>query len=201
MKTAISSIAKILILAATINMSGCSTPHGVYVPAEEEGVASVDLQEMDYQLACHHIVQKMLKAGLPKGYVVTLGPVDTHGTRYSVDINLIQDKIETMLKEEGSIQFTILKKALTDGKDAFDEMNKIAQYDWENQHSADMEAIQKFKWRARINGIIYGRVSSIEPPVSGMTEITYTFVWRLANIDTGLVDMTFTDTLRKNVRR
>jgi PBP1b-binding outer membrane lipoprotein LpoB len=183
-------------------LAGCATvPTDVYVPVQERGVATIGLDEKDYQLAANDICQAMLKRGLPKGYVVTLGPVDTKGTPYTVDVEKIQDKIESILDEEGTLRFTVLKKALTEGSTAFDEIYKLIEYNWQNQNPMDAEDLQKFGKLAKINGILFGRVSSIQRHLpGGGTEVTYTFAWRLANTETGVNDMTLVREYRKNIR-
>lgn len=189
-------------LCLFVLLPGCAVaPTSPYVPAQEVGVVTVGLDEKDYQLAANSVCQKMLRRGLPKGYVVTLGPVDTKKTPYAVDVEKLQDKVESILDEEGTLRFTVLKKALTEGSVAFDEMNKITDYNWENQNPIDLEDMQKFGKRAKINGILFGRISSIERGLPhGGREITYTFTWRLANTETGVNDMTLVDEIRKNVR-
>jgi len=193
----------ILIAAALLVgiLAGCYTPPpSPYVPDQERGVTTVQLDEKDYQLAAFNITQRMLKRNLPKKYVVALGPVDTRGTPYAVDVVKIQDKLESILDEEGTLRFTSAVDAMM-GDRASAEIYKLIEYNWWHNNPIDQEDMDKFGRLANINGMLFGRVSSIERPLpGGGTEITYTFAWRLVNTQTGVNDMTLVDELRKNIR-
>jgi PBP1b-binding outer membrane lipoprotein LpoB len=132
---------------------------------------------------------------------VALGPVDARGTPYSVDVEKLQDKIEAILDEDGTLRFVVLKKPLTEGRVAFDEMLKLIELNWQNGNPIDQEDLQKFGKMAPVNGLLFGRISSQERRLpGGGREVTYTFVWRLANMQTGVNDMALEHEIRKNVR-
>ena len=203
MKAAIRVAGLIVGVGVLCALTGCVTPppQDPYVPTDRPGVTTAGLDPQDYQLAANNIVQKILKREVPKGYVVTLGPVDTKRTPFDVDVEKLQDKMEVLLDDEGTLRFTALKKALTEGKVPFDEIEKLTAYNWENANPIDREWLEKFGKRAKINGILFGRVSSIQRSLPwGGTEVTYTFVWRLANTETGVNDMALEYEIRKNVR-
>ena len=66
----------------------------------------------------------------------------------------------------------------------------------------DVEDLQTIGKLANINGILFGRVSSLERRLPrGGTEITYRFVWELSNTQSGLLDLSHEEKIRKNVRR
>jgi hypothetical protein len=66
----------------------------------------------------------------------------------------------------------------------------------------DVEDLQTFGKLASINGILFGRVSSLERRLPrGGTEITYRFVWELSNTGTGVLDLSHEEKIRKNIRR
>jgi PBP1b-binding outer membrane lipoprotein LpoB len=184
----------------TVLCAGCYTPpSSPYVPAQERGVTTVQMDEKDYQMAAFNITQRMLKRKLPKNYVVALGPVDTRGTPYPVDVVKLQDKIESIMDEEGTLRFTSAVDAMS-GDRASAEIYKLIEYNWWHNNPMDQEDMDKFGRLANVNGLLFGRVSSIERPMDGGgTEITYTFAWRLVNTQTGVNDMTLVDEIRKNI--
>jgi PBP1b-binding outer membrane lipoprotein LpoB len=85
------------------------------------------------------------------------------------------------------------------GGNAGQEIYRLIEYNWLNQTPIDEEDLQKFGKLARINGILFGRVSSLEREMGrGKKEVTYRFVWELANTDTGLVILSHEYKIRKN---
>lgn len=189
----------LLALVGLVVGAGCRAPSSPYPSPREIGIPTLELDQKDYQLAASDITQQMLKRGLPKGYVVTLSAVDTKGTTHSPDYMLLQNMIETELDREGTLRFAGLQ-AMTHGGEAYDDSNKIAALNWENMNPVDKEWLQKFGKRRNINGILYGRISSLDRTQGRLSEVTYTFTWRLGNIETGVVDMTLTYEIRKNIR-
>lgn len=188
--------------------SGCGTtstpvpndapPKVAYVDPSAPGASSAGLDEKDYDTVSHAIVAEMTKRGLPKGYVVTLGPVDTKKTPYDVDVQKLQNDLLSILSDDGTFRFTILNKAVQ-GDSAYDEAYKLISYNWENANPPDQESLQKFGKLAKINGILFGRVSSIERRLARGSEVTYTFAWSLGDTDTGLLDVTVKTQIRKIV--
>ena len=89
----------------------------------------------------------------------------------------------------------------TAGNSAAQEIYKIIEHNWFHKNPSDTEALQKFGKLANVNGILFGRVSCIER-LRGLKgrEITYRFVWELANTETGVVDLAEEKKIRKNVR-
>jgi PBP1b-binding outer membrane lipoprotein LpoB len=182
-------------------VSGCMTPpSSPYVPATEVGVVTVGMDEKDYQLMANSVVQKMLKKGLPAGYVVALGPIDTKKTPYEVDCQKLQDMIESAMSDEGTLKFTSAVNAIA-GNTATEEIYKLIEYNYFIGNPIDSEDMQKFGKIAKVTGILFGRVSSIERSIGGNgKEITYTFTWRLSNTKTGINEVTHTDYIRKNIK-
>jgi len=200
---AVTSAARLVLCGSLLACPACSTvPSDPYVPAGERGVTTVGIDDHDYQLAAQNLTQKMLKRGLPRGYVVALGPVDTKRLQDpAFDIELLQNKIAAILDENGTLRFAVLTKPMTDGVVPYDEMLKLIELNWYNKNPIDAEDLQKFGKMAKINGLLFGRVSSLQRRLpGGGREVTYTFVWRLANMETGVDDMTLEHEIRKNVR-
>lgn len=183
-------------------LTGCYTPpSSEYVPAEEQGIVTIGLDDHDYDLACEGIAREMLIRGLPKGYVVVLGPVDTRECPYDVRVRQLQKSLQVILNKEGTLKFMAAIDVMASGGDASAEIYKLIEYNWLNQNPIDVEDLQKFGKLARVNGILFGRVSALERHTKGNPrEITYRFVWELANTDTGLVDISHEQKIRKNVK-
>jgi hypothetical protein len=203
----IAALRMVTLALGTTMLCGCLTsglPSGsTYVPPDENGVITDDLDPKDYQAAASELCQRLLrkKDRLESGYVLTLGPVDTRGTTASVDIEILQDKLEVALSDGGDIRFTALKKAMTGGESAFDTMNKLAEMNWALLTEEDRDWLGLFNKRHKVDGILYGRVSSQRRQrKDGAAEITYTYVWRVADVATGLIKNTVEYQMRKVIR-
>ena len=183
---------------------GCQThepPGSGYVPAEEEGVMTVGLDDHDYDVAANGIVREFLMRGLPDGYVVALGPVDTSECAYDVRVRQLQQSLKVAFNREGTLKFMVAVDAMA-GNTAAEEIMKIIQFNWLKNDPIDVEDLQTIGQLANISGILFGRVSCIERPLrDGGTEISYRFVWELANTRTGVLDVSHEQRIRKNVRR
>lgn len=199
MKFMVRRLSAVAIAGIGLAVGGCATaPQGPYIPSDEIDRASLETQVMgvkDYQLVAADLSEKMLKRGLPKGYVVALGPVDTRGTPYSVDAVMLQERLVAILDEEGTLKFTSAVDA-NSGNSAVQELYKLIEYNWWHSHPEDVEDLQRFGKLAKVNGLIFGRVSSIERG----NEITYTFSWRLTNTETGEDVVRLVYDLRKVIR-
>ena len=70
---------------------------------------------------------------------------------------------------------------------------KLKDMNWEIKNPADSEDAEKIGTTAKVQGILYGRVSSMENLTrDGKAKvIMYRFVWELSNTQTGLNDITF----------
>jgi len=194
-------LATTLVLACVMHLCGCATPPSSgYGPAEEAGVMTVELDDHDYDLAATSIAQAMFEEGLPKGFVVTLGPVDTRDCRYSVQVRTLQKSLQVIFGKQRDLIFTAAVDSMA-GNTAAAEIYKIIEYNWFKNNPADAEDMQKFGKLANVQGILFGRVSCIERRRSRSSrEVTYRFVWELANTQTGLVELAYETKIRKNVR-
>lgn len=184
-------------------MSGCQsapTPRSGYVPAEEEGVMTAGLDDHDYDLVAAGVAREMLEKGLPKGYIVTLGPVDTRECAFDVRVRQLQKSIQVVLSKDRVIRFFAGIDAMA-GDSSIQEIYKIMEYNWSNRNPIDVKDLQTFGKLAQVNGILFGRVSSMQRrlPDRGV-EVTYRFVWELASTESGVVDLSHEEKIRKNVR-
>lgn len=191
----------LLTLVGLTALSGCATPPpSPYVPTTERGVTTAGLDSYDYQQVAASLSQEMMRRGLPAGYVVALGPVDTRATPYAVDIQLLQDKLEVALSQNGTLKFTSAINALRGGGGT-EEIYKIIEYNWWQKNPMDTEDLQKFGKIANVSALLFGRISSMERPLPGRgREITYSFVWRLTDTATGVNQFTLEKEIRKNMR-
>jgi hypothetical protein len=88
------------------------------------------------------------------------------------------------------------------GGPAVEEIYKIIQFNWMKGNPIDVEELQTFGRLAKVSGILFGRVSSMERVIPGRgTEITYRFVWELSNTESGLLELSHEEKIRKNIRR
>jgi hypothetical protein len=185
-------------------VSGCRSPNlprSGYASPEEEGVMTVELDDHDYDLAAAGIAREMFQRGLPKGYVVALGPVDTRECPYDVRVNQLQKSLQVLFNKENTLRFMSAVDAMAGGT-AVQEIYKIIQFNWMKGDPIDVESLQTIGKLAKINGLLFGRVSSLERRLPrGGTEITYRFVWELSNTESGLLDVSHEEKIRKNVRR
>jgi PBP1b-binding outer membrane lipoprotein LpoB len=189
------------VMAGMAILSGCATPpSSPYVPATERGVTTAGLDTYDYQMVAAGLSQEMMRRGLPNGYVVALGPVDTRATPYAVDIQLLQDKLEVALSQNGTLKFTSAVNAMK-GASGTEEIYKLIEYNWWQKNPMDTEDIQKFGKIANVGALLFGRISSMERSLPGRgREITYSFVWRLTDTATGVNQFTLEKEIRKNIR-
>lgn len=189
------------VMTSLVVLAGCSTPPASpYVPTTERGVTTAGLDSYDYQQVAAGLSQEMMRRGLPDGYVVALGPVDTRATPYSVDIQLLQDKLEVALSQNGALKFTSAVNAMK-GAGGAEELYKLIEYNWWQKNPMDSEDLQKFGKIANISALLFGRISSMERSLpGGGKEITYSFVWRLTDTGTGVNQFTLEKEIRKNMR-
>lgn len=162
---------------------------------------TVELDDHDYDLVTAGVAREMFQRGLPKNYVVVLGPVDTRECPYDVRVNQMQKSMQVLFNKENTLKFMTAVDAMAGGT-AIQEIYKIIQFNWMKGNPIDVEDLQTIGKLAKINGILFGRVSSLERRLPrGGTEITYRFVWELSNTETGLLDLSHEEKIRKNVRR
>lgn len=184
-------------------LSACKSPQlprTGYVPVEEEGVMTVGLDDHDYDLVAAGITKEMFQRGLPAGFVVALGPVDTRECPYDVRVRQLQKSLEVMFNKEGTLKFMTALDAMAGGTE-IDEIYKLMQFNWLNRNPIDLEDLQTMGRLAHVNGILFGRVSSLERALpGGGREITYRFVWELSNTENGILLLSHEQKIRKNVR-
>lgn len=187
---------------------GCSTPTGstvaatggTYISPDEQGVMTEGLDDHDYDLVARAVSEEFKKRGLPKGSVVVLGPVDTRETPYDVRVMQLQKSLQAIFNQEGSIRFMVLANSKT-GETVEQAIINLKAMNWEIKNPSDAEEADKLGSIAKVSGILYGRVSSMENvlPDKKAKEVRYRFVWELTSTVTGLNEITFEYKLGKRV--
>jgi hypothetical protein len=148
------------------------------------------LTEKNYEEVVKEISKEILRRGLPSGAVVMLGPVDTKGTLFRVDIDKLQTEISAAIGTSGDVQFA-LRQGVLANEPAVAEMYKVIDLNWSNENLISTEELKKFGKMAKINEIIFGRVSTLtDPREGGGFLVTHTFAWSLGNVESGTLDMT-----------
>jgi len=182
-----------LLLAGCAQMgSTTAETGGTYIAPDEQLVMTAGLDDHDYDLVARAVSDEFKKRGLPKGYVVVLGPVDTHETPYDVRVMQLQKSLQAIFNQEGSIKFMVLANSKP-GETSEQAILKLKDMNWEIKNPVDSEDAEKIGTIAKVQGILYGRVSSMENLTrDGKAKIImYRFVWELSNTKTGLNDITF----------
>lgn len=176
-------------------------PSSVYTDAGEIGGVTLALDDHDYDLASEGIAQELLSRGLPEGYIVALGPVDTRDCKYNVQIKTLQKSLQVIFNKEGTLQFTAVIDTAGGGNSSAQEIYKLIEYNYFIGNSASAADLQKFGKIAKVNGILFGRVSCIERKIKGAgSVITYRFVWELADTETGIIKVSHEKKIRKRIR-
>ena len=181
------------LLAGCAQMGSTTTDTGgTYIAPDEQLVMTAGLDDHDYDLVARAVSDEFKKRGLPRGYVVVLGPVDTHETPYDVRAKQLQKSLQAIFNQEGSIKFMVLANSKA-GETTKQAILKLKDMNWEIKNPADSEDAEKIGTTAKVQGILYGRVSSMENLTrDGKAKvIMYRFVWELSNTQTGLNDITF----------
>jgi hypothetical protein len=192
----------VLVMGLVTACSRIHVPTGSYVAGDEAGVTTIGLDDHDYDLVVESVASEMFEQGLPDGYVVALGPVDTSDCRYDVQIKTLQKSLMVVFNKQGTLKFTAAVDAMS-GNDSTKKIYDIIEFNYFKNETIDAEHMQKFGKLAGINGILFGRVSCIErkiPGVRGGKEITYRFVWELADTQTGILKLSHEKKIPKVIR-
>ncbi|MEI6971583.1 MAG: hypothetical protein WCL44_08700 [bacterium] len=190
-------------------LAGCASPSGsttdelggTYIPTSEQSIMTVGLDDHDYDLVAEAISGEMKRRKLPNGYVVALGPVDASGTPYDVRVVQLQESLQAIFNQEGTLKFQTLVNA-TKGGTSTDEIMKIKDFNWLTKDTYDAEEREKLGQIANVNGILVGRVSSQEAivPATGDRQIMYRFVWKLINTKSGILDISYEYKIGKKIK-
>lgn len=162
---------------------------------------SAGLDDHDYDLVARAVSDEMKRRELPSGYMVALGPVDTSGTPHNVRVVQLQESLQAIFNQEGTLKFQTLVDA-TKGGTSTEKIMEIKDFNWLTRDTYDAEEREKLGQIANVNGILVGRVSSQEAlvPDTGKRQIMYRFVWKLINTKTGILDISYEYKLGKQLK-
>lgn len=199
------SLAMGLILATPF-YAGCRMPSGstsaslggVYISPDEAGPISMTLNNSEMNTIATEISDAMKRKGLPKGFVVGMGPVDTSGSTQPIPQENLAEAIRVRLEEEGSLRFTEVVEA---DRSKVGEILKVKDLNWEIANPDDAEAKYKVGRIANVDGLLIGRVSSEETltPDGRARQIVYRFFWRLVDANSYLSLMSYQHQLAKSL--
>jgi PBP1b-binding outer membrane lipoprotein LpoB len=185
--------------ALALLVAGCHTPRTGYVPTDESGVMTVQLDDHDYDIAVNNTIEALLEMGVPAGKVLAIGPVNVLDCKYPIQVNTLQNSIQTALNREGSVKFVLAKDLMANSE--VTSIYETIRYNWEKKGEASPEEIKMFAKLADVDVILFGRVSCLERDMAAEgREVTYRFVWKFADVETGLLDKSNECKLRKNVK-
>jgi len=190
----------LLMLTGSALLCGCHAPRSGYVPANEEGVMSAELDDHDYDLAVRAVAQELLALGLPRGNIMAIGPVDVRDCKYRVQVRTLQESLQTVFNREGAVKFLLAKDLMRN--DEVSALYESIRWNWVERGETRPEDIQQFGEYTGIDVILFGRVSCLERKLAGedAAEVTYRFVWKIVPVSTGLLDVSHEYKIRKNVK-
>lgn len=174
---------------------------GTYIPTDEIGPMTAGLDDHDYDLVVRAVTEEMKKRGLKKDYVTALGSVDTSGTPQSVRVEDIQRSMEAVFNQEGSLKFQVVAEGINEGR-AQELIMKLKKFNWESRQWADDSDAEILGTLAKVDGLLVGRVSSAQAVTpAGKKQVIYRFVWRLINVRTGILDISYEYKLGKQLAK
>ncbi len=151
------------------------------------GIDARDVDEMASAMA-----QSLLSSGrivLDGTKTLALGPVDTDDCPYRFDERTMQEKIQTALHRSDKLQVSFAVDAMRDNT-AAEARYGIMLFQWHKANAVDPRDLKTYGSLARVDYLLFGRVSA-QTAVSGRrTEVTYTFNWKLGECETGLITWT-----------
>jgi hypothetical protein len=189
-----------LVLISAGVLCGCHAPRAGYVPPEEEGVISPEMDDHDYDLAVRAVAQELLALGLPSGNIMAVGPVDVRDCKYRVQTRTLQESLQTVFNREGSVKFLLAKDLMRN--DEVSALYDSIRWNWVERGETSPEDIKQFGEYTGIDVILFGRVSCLERRLAGedSAEVTYRFIWKIVPVSTGLLDISHEYKIRKNVK-
>lgn len=197
-----------LVAAMVLSLAGCASPTGstskslggVYISPDEAAPIRVGLNNTELNTVAQEVTDALKRKGLPRGFVVGLGPIDTSGSVQPVPYEDLAEAIRAALEDDGSLRFSEIVEA-DRGKVA--EIMKVKNLNWEIANPSDTEEKYKVGRLANVNGLLIGRVSSEEAitPDGKARQIVYRFFWRLVDTDSGLSVLSYRHQLAKSLPR
>lgn len=169
-------------------------PHAPVAVVDAPQLASFDIDARDYNQIARGLHDSLVRSGrVPRGAVVALGPVIYKlEPGISFDHRTLGEKIQVEAMRSGLLQFQFAIDAQTksdrpDAQVVVDERMKVMQLHYEQSSAVDPQDLMTFGRLAKIDALLFGRVSTRSSTVGGYRETTYTFNWKLGECQSGLL--------------
>lgn len=191
-------------LVLSLLLAGCATPpRSVYVPPGEQGIATVEMDDKDYDLVAKSMFDALAEETIPSRGdrlpVVALASVNTDDCNYLVQTTTLQKAIQVVMRKAKRLRFTRAIEA-NQRDPMVPELYQAIEWNYWKGNPIDAEEVQKYGKLADVDCLLFGRVSEITRRQWGLTEVTYRFTWELVDCQTGEVVWDHLRKIRKNIR-
>ncbi len=187
--------------------TGCvSTGRSVYVPSEEEGIASAGLDEMDYTKAAEGICGRMFRSRQDvfqtsegKKPVIAMGEVRLEeDCPYDFNWRKLASAVRREVMRSGKAQFSTATDPARRGGEGG---HLYKQLEFQNESGfVKKETAKKVGQFHGADFILHGEVFYLERRQGGLREVTYEFEMTLTDISSGLAVWSDAVKVRKNLR-
>lgn len=190
-----------LSLVLTALLAGCAAPpRSVYVPTNEEGIATTGVDSHDYQLVVEKMVDSMLKNGLQtddgRKPVITLGEIYPH-TAYNVETRMLGELIRVEILKSDLAKFSSATDFERRGGESGDLYKQLK---FQNESGlVNTNTIKRYGQIVGTDYVLFGNIYDIERGGGGITEANFTFILTLYAVETGLDVWSDEKTIRKNI--
>ena len=196
-------------LALVTLTGGCATGRrgSVYVPADEEGVATAGIDMRDTQLVVERMTASMLRQGLKteagKRPVITLGPLHNRSP-YRVDTRMIGEDLRVAVMKSGQARFTMATDHERNGDESGILYKQLA-FQNESGHVRP-DTAKAYGQIVGADYILYGNIYGTEHTGRDtrgrrIREVNLRFTLTLAEVESGLAVWSDTQSLRKAIPR
>jgi hypothetical protein len=186
-------VCALLVLSAMVlGIGACahpaSPPADVRVSSHPQTI-TLALDARDYDELAADLAQSILAdsaLGLGPSRVLALGPVDTDACKYDFDIRRFQEKLQTILLRSHKVSVSFALDAIKTSDVAAARYN-VMLLQWKQDSAVDPQDLKTFGKLARVDYLLFGRLSDQTAEKGPRTEVTYTFNWKLGACESGLL--------------
>jgi len=174
--------------AGTLFLSGCLTTQPDIQVIESPRIVTLAIDARDYNETAKRIYDSLTASPrVKRGKVVSLGPVDVALDRdYQFDHRALQEKLQVIALRSGLLEFNYAVDALT-GNSAATERYRIMELQWTKENTVDPELLRTIGNLAKVDYILFGRVSSQTAIKGNQVEVTHRYNWKLGDCESGLL--------------
>lgn len=173
---------------AVVALSGCVPQPGVERSDEPE-ITSLGLDAKDYDEMAARMSQSVLVDShlpLDGSKVVALGPVDTDDCLHHFDTRTFQEKLQTVLMRSHTIQVSFATDMMS-RDDAVRARYDVIREQWMKESTVDPATLRTYGNLAKVDYLLFGRLSEQSITKARINEVTYTFNWKIGDCETGLL--------------